>query len=148
MEVELEEEPTAYEGNQREDSIEEENQESVDLSNALVSGSETEETELQSTPTAESEVHNLSAKVKCTQIHRTRDDSSLSFASSRLLSQTRNPRQEAELIHAKSRIVHLQGEVLGLQQAAKRARIERDEKEEGENCMEQLKHLHKVDLVM
>ena len=144
MEVELEEEPTAYEGIQGEDFIEE-GQETVDLSDALVSGSEAEETDLQSTPTA---VHDLSAKVKCTSINRTRDDISLSFASSRLLSQTRNPRQEAELIHAKSRIVHLQGEVLGLQQAAKRARIERDEKEEGESCMEQLKHLHKVDLVM
>lgn len=141
MEVELEEAPTAYEGIQGEDSIEE-GQESVDLSDALVSGSETEE---QFTSTV---VHDLSAKVKCTPIHRTRGDSSLSFASSRLLSQTRNPRQEAELIHAKSKIVHLQGEVLELQQAAKRARIERDEKEEGENCMEQLKHLHKVDLVM
>lgn len=143
MEVELEGECTVYEG---EDSIQE-SQESVDLSDALVSGSETEEaeeTDLQSTPITMSEVHGLSSQVKSTIIHRTRGDTSLSFASSRFLLQTRNPRQEAELIHAKSKIVHLQGEVLGLQQAAKRARIERDKEEEGENCMEQLKHLHKV----
>ena len=143
MEVNPEEECTVYEG---EDSIQE-SQESVDLSDALVSGSETEEvgeTDLQSTLTTMSEVHGLSSRVKCTPIHRTRGETSLSFASSRLLLQSRNSRQEAELIHAKSRIVHLQGEVLGLQQAAKRARIERDKEEEGENCMEQLKHLHKV----
>ena len=57
---------------------------------------------------------------------------------------TRSPHRAAELIHARSRILQLEGEVLGLQRAAKRARIEGDEREAGESLGEQVEQLHKV----
>lgn len=92
-----------------------------------------------SEPEAEiSDIQTTPGRLKHTPI---RESTSFSLTS---LSQSRNPHQAAELIHARSRILQLEGEVLGLQRAAKRARIEGEEKEAGKSLGEQLEQLHKV----
>ncbi len=60
----------------------------------------------------------------------------------------RNPRQEAELIQARTKIVQLETDILVLQRAAKRARIEEEEREEEPlSSAQQMDRVYKVPLV-
>ncbi len=56
----------------------------------------------------------------------------------------RNPRQQAELIQAKSKVVQLETEVLVLQRSLKRARIEEEEREESLSSAQQMDRVYKV----
>ena len=67
------------------------------------------------------------------------------------LEKRNNARREAELIHARGRIVQLEVEVSELQRAAKRARIEMEEEErEGKmsGVSQELERLHTVSCVL
>lgn len=56
----------------------------------------------------------------------------------------RNPRQEAELIQARTKIVQLETDILTLRRAAKRARIEEEEREDSLSTAQQRDRVYKV----
>lgn len=129
---------TAYEG----DISMVDSQGSVELSEALPSESETD-ADILTTPTKSPTTTPPTSQLKFTPLsHSLRSPSSIQTSRKRTLT---DHRQQAELIQAQSRIFQLETEVLSLQCAAKRARIEEEGKTHEEaKSSGQAERLHKV----